>query len=150
MRPSIAVVLPALLTLGCGHHFEPPDSEERTREAESVYSAALFDSLTWESDSVRSFTGNAVYAAQCRRCHGAMGEGGTDYARERHLEVLSLVEPDWPFGASIDSLRHAIFAGHEGGMPIFGVAGITPREIDASAFFILHTLRPEAQALHAP
>jgi mono/diheme cytochrome c family protein len=113
------------------------------REAEEVYSAAIFDSLTWESDSTRSLEGNAVYAEHCRRCHGTMGEGNTDYARERGLDVLSLVEADWPFGESVDSLRHAIFAGHEGGMPIFGVAGITPREIDASAYFIVHTLRPE-------
>jgi hypothetical protein len=72
-----------------------------------------------------------------------MGGGDTEYARSRDLQPLSLVEPDWPLASSLDSLRHEIFAGHEGGMPGFGVAGITPREIDASAFFILNTLRPD-------
>ena len=131
------------IAAACGHDFEPPDSEGRIQAAEALYSAAIFDTLTWESDSARSLEGNEVYAARCNRCHGTMGEGDTEYARQRGLHVLSLVAPDWPFGDSVDSLRHAIFAGHEGGMPGFGVAGITPREIDASAYFIVHTLRPE-------
>lgn len=150
MRVGHLLLLVSVGLAGCGHDFEPPDTGERMREAEAVYSAELFDTLNWESDSVRSFEGNAVYAAQCRRCHGTMGRGETEYAQERHLDVLSLVEPEWPFGSSLDSLRHAIFAGHEGGMPIFGVAGITPREIDASAFFVLYTLRPDAQQTGSP
>jgi hypothetical protein len=143
MRRSVLLATVALLVSACGHEFHPPDSGERRQEAEAIYSVEMFDSLNWENDDVRSFQGNAVYAAQCRRCHGTMGGGDTEYARSRELAVLSLVEPEWPFGSSLDSLRHAIFTGHEGGMPGFGVAGITTREIDASAFFILFTLRPE-------
>jgi len=143
MRRSVLLATAALVLGACGHEFHPPDSSERIREADEIYNLEMFDSLRWDSDSARSFKGNAVYAANCRRCHGTMGDGDTEYARGRALEVPSLVAPDWPLAASLDSLRHEIFAGHEGGMPGFGVAGITPREIDASAFFILFTLRPE-------
>ncbi len=143
MKHGVLFAILGAAISACGHDFEPPDSGDRIRAADAIYATEMFDSLTWENDSVRSFEGNAVYAAKCRRCHGTMGEGHTEYARERELEVISLVEPDWPFGSSLDSLRHAVFSGHEGGMPGFGVAGITAREVDASAFFILFTLRPD-------
>ena len=54
------------------------------------------------------------------------------------------MEPDWPYAASLDSVRHRIFVGHEEGMPTWGVAGITPREIDGVAYYILNGLRPDA------
>ena len=143
MKRGVLFATIGLAVGACGHEFHPPDSGERIREADELYTPEMFDSLSWESDSVRSFEGNAVYAANCRRCHGTMGDGDTEYARGRELQVPSLVERDWPLASSLDSLRHEVFAGHEGGMPGFGVAGITPREIDASAYFILYTLRPE-------
>ena len=63
--------------------------------------------------------------------------------RERGLVIPSLVEPEWLYAASLDSLRHVIFVGHEGGMPIFGVGGISLREIDGSAYYVVKTLRPD-------
>ncbi len=125
------------------HHFEPPDRGAQVRQAEMLYTHALFDTITWASDSVRSLDGNAVFAAKCRRCHGTLGKGDTDYAVARDLKVPSLVEPDWRLAASIDSLRHTVFVGHAQGMPTFGVAGITLREIDAASYYVLHRLRPD-------
>lgn len=125
------------------HHFEPPDRGERVRQAEALYTPALFDSISWASDSARALEGNAVYAAKCRRCHGTLGRGDTDYARARDLDVPSLVEPNWILAAAVDSVRHTVFAGHAQGMPTFGVAGITLREIDAAAFYVLNRLRPD-------
>lgn len=133
----------AFLMVGCGHDFEPPDRGQRVREAEAAFTPALFDSVTWASDSVRAVEGNLVYAEKCRRCHGPLGRGQTDYARERRLEVPSLVEGEWPL-AGTDTLRHLIFVGHEGGMPTYGEGGISPREIDAVAHYILEVLRPDA------
>jgi mono/diheme cytochrome c family protein len=142
--PLLAASLAVLTLIGCGgHDFEPPDRTERIREAEAAFSPALFDSVAWASDSVRAFNGNTVYAEKCGRCHGPLGRGETDYARERALEVPSLVEPAWGM-ASLDTLRHVIFVGHEGGMPIYGAGGITPREIDGVAYYILNVLRPDA------
>jgi mono/diheme cytochrome c family protein len=125
------------------HEFEPPDREARVRHAEMLYTSALFDSIAWPSDSVRALEGNAVFAAKCRRCHGTLGGGDTDYARARELEVPSLVEPEWPMAASVDSVRHTVFVGHAQGMPTFGVAGITLREIDAASWYVLSRLRPD-------
>ena len=142
MRHAATLALAALAAAACGHDFEPPDRGERVREAEAVYSNAIFDTIAWTSDSVRSLEGNEVYAAECRRCHGPLGRGNTDYARARGLTVPSLVTPDWPL-ASMDSIRREIFVGHEEGMPGFGIAGITPRDIDGAAYYVLATLRPE-------
>lgn len=141
------VVIAATTCVGlvgaCGHEeFEPPDRQLRVDEAEAVYATDLFDTITWQSDSLRAVEGNAVYAAKCRRCHGPLGRGGTEYALERDLEVPSLVEPDWRY-TRLDSVRHRVFVGHALGMPTFGVAGITLREIDASSYYVLNILRPE-------
>lgn len=140
--PPLTLALALSALAGCGHDFEPPDRGERVREAAAVYAPGLFDSLTWASDSVRALEGNGVYAQKCRRCHGPLGRGQTTYAAERHLDVPSLVEADWPL-ATMDSLHKHVFIGHEEGMAGFGIAGITPREIDSSAYYILNVLRPE-------
>jgi mono/diheme cytochrome c family protein len=139
---SICMAL-ALCTTGCGHDFEPPDRAIRVQEAEALYNVELFDSIAWPSDSVRALEGNVVYAEMCRRCHGPLGLGETDYARQRGLEIPSLVEPDWAL-ASLDTLRHVIFVSHGAGMPIYGTAGITPRQIDGAAYYVIEVLRPDA------
>lgn len=142
-RPGFIAALAAALAVGaCGHHFDPPNKAAQVREAQALYSKALFDSVTWVSDSARTFQGNEVFAEKCRRCHGTLGEGDTEYAKDQGLKVPSLVRPDWAY-ESMDSLRHMIFTGHTGGMPIYGVAGISPREIDGVAYYILYTLRPD-------
>lgn len=125
------------------HHFEPPDRQQQVREANMLYSRTLFDSVTWASDSVRTLEGNAVYAAKCRKCHGTLGRGDTPYGEEHELKVPSLVEPGWRYASSLDSVRHVVFVGHAQGMPTFGVAGITLREIDAAAYYLLNRLRPD-------
>ncbi|HSR43479.1 MAG TPA: c-type cytochrome [Longimicrobiales bacterium] len=146
LRRAGAAALVACLGVGaCGpeHEFEPPDREEQVAEADTLFSAAVFDTLTWPSDEARALEGNVVYSSRCRQCHGPLGRGGTDYATERDLDVSSLVEPGWEYADDPDGVRRRIFAGHPEGMPTFGVAGITPREIDATAFYILERLRPE-------
>jgi mono/diheme cytochrome c family protein len=142
--PTIVVAISLLSLSACeGHHFDPPDRSERVRDAEAAYTPAVFDSVVWASDSVRAFAGNAVYAERCGRCHGPLGLGDTDYARQRGLEIPSLVEPEWAL-AALDTLRHIIFVGHEDGMPVYGAGGITPREIDGAAYYIINVLRPDA------
>lgn len=139
-----ALLLTAVILAGCGdHQFEPPSREARVQEAAAAYSPAVYDTVAWPGDSAREFTGNVVYSSQCRDCHGTLGRGGTAYARERGLEVASLVEPGWDADGDLEEVRRRIFVGHPDGMPTWGVAGITPREIDAVAFYIVARLRPE-------
>ena len=142
-RPALLGLVLALAAGGCSdHEFHPPDEEVRTAQADSLYSAATFDTLTWSSDSARIATGNLVFADECRRCHGPLGRGETDYARERDLDVPSLVREDWPYAGSVDSVRYAIFVGH-GEMPEWGVGRLTARQIDAVAAYLIRQLRPE-------
>jgi mono/diheme cytochrome c family protein len=139
-----AATLSMVFTIACGHDFEPPDRAQRVLEAERAYSAALFDSISWASQEVRVLEGNTVYAEECRRCHGQLGEGRTAYARERNLTVPSLVEPDWPL-AERDALRREIYVGHESGMPVFGEGDLSLWQVDAVAAYILDVLRPEVR-----
>jgi mono/diheme cytochrome c family protein len=133
----------SLLLSACHYEFEPPDREARIVEAGERLTPALFDTVQWVNDSIRALDGNETYAAKCRRCHGTFGEGATEYALSRDLVVPSLVEPDWPLADSLGATRRLIFTGHSGGMPTWGVAGITPRQIDASAYYVLFQLRPD-------
>lgn len=140
---SLFTLAVALGVAACGgHEFEPPDRGERVREAAATYAPSLFDSITWGAEEVRSLEGNQVYIDKCRNCHGPLGQGGTDYALARGLEVPSLVAPDWPLAVA-DSLHRAVYVGHEEGMPIYGDGGISLREIDAVAGYILNVLRPD-------
>jgi len=145
MRRSAVVLVLALATLaGCeGHKFEPPSRALQVAQADSLYTPALFDTIAWASDSARAFDGNNVFASYCRKCHGPEGQGGTAYAQSRGLDVPSLIRPDWAAGSNVGELRHRIYDGHPAGMPTWGVAGITPREIDAVAHYIVDILRPE-------
>jgi mono/diheme cytochrome c family protein len=143
MKRLIAVLGLAVVTsASCAHDFEPPDRSDRVLEAASQYALAIFDTVMWAEVDVRLTEGNAVYAEECRRCHGTLGMGDTDYARERDLEVPSLVEADWSL-AQLDSLRRAIYIGHESGMPVYGDHDLLPREIDAAAAYVLLVLRPD-------
>ncbi len=148
MHRTIRLLAPTafVLALGaCGHHFEPPDPDqsERVASAELVYSAALFDTVTWNSDADRALGGNGIYAARCRRCHGSLGSGATDYAEARGLDVPSLVEVEWEFTDDLDSVRRQVFVGHEGGMPSWGLAGLSLREIDGAAYYVITQLRSD-------
>lgn len=141
-----ALALLAGLSLGAcgeGHEFHPPDEEERVLLADSLFSAELFDTIAWENPAQRVDAGNGVFAAECRRCHGTLGRGDTEYARERGLAVPSLVRADWPLAGDIDAVRRTIFVGHVAGMPSWGIHSLSPREIDAVAFYLLEQLRPE-------
>lgn len=148
--PALLTAVAALLAAAAceKHEFEPPDRAERVGEAAAMLTPETFDSVTWASDTARAFEGNNVYASRCRDCHGYLGAGDTDYAREHTIDVPSLVRPDFPY-EDVDAMRRIIFTGHPTGMPTWGVAGITPREIDAVAYYILFVLRPEAAGAEA-
>jgi mono/diheme cytochrome c family protein len=123
--------------------YDPPDPESRVELADSLYSPALFDTIEWPSPEERAYAGNLVYADYCRRCHGPVGVGGTVEVAGRTLEVPSLVRADWGFEAHPEEVRRRIFTGHTGGMPSLGVSRLTPREVDAAAYYVLELLRPE-------
>jgi mono/diheme cytochrome c family protein len=143
------IALAALLGIalaGCKkeYRFDPPEEADRVSEAAARITPQLFDSIAWSDQATRLQDGNEVFAAHCRRCHGTLGEGGTAYSRERNLDVPSLVDPGWHWADSLEVVRRTVFTGHMGGMPTWGIAGITPREIDAASYYVLFELRPDA------
>jgi mono/diheme cytochrome c family protein len=123
--------------------YDPPDPTQRIELADSLYSPALFDTIAWTSDQERTTAGNLVYADSCRRCHGTVGEGGVARVGGRDLVVPSLVTAEWRYDDDLEAVRYRTFTGHTGGMPSLGISRLTPREIDAVAFYILEQLRPE-------
>lgn len=143
----IAAAVAIAAASGCQEHeFHPPPEEEQLSLADSLYSPVAFDSLTWISPQERLQAGNLVFADECRRCHGAVGRGDTDYAEENDLDVPSLVEPEWQLAGDLQGIRRRVYTGHVGGMPAWGVERLTPRQIDAVAYYILEQLRPEMLA----
>lgn len=133
-----------LIVGGCKEReFSPPDRAQQVADAEAMLTPEMFDTITWESDDARGLAGNVTYSAKCVNCHGPRGEDGTQYAAERDLDVPSLVSTDWRWGDSVAAVRRQIFTGHAQGMPTWGVAGITAREIDGAAYYIVAVLRPE-------
>lgn len=144
-RAAIAAAACTFVVAACAkHEQEPPSREERVAQADSIFTPELFDTIAWTSDADRAFVGNNAYAAQCRDCHGWIGQGETGYAREHGIDVPSLVRVDWPW-QDMGAMRRRIFTGHPAGMPTWGVAGISLREIDAVAYYVLFVLRPEVQ-----
>ena len=140
------VGLPALAALaaGCAEKtFDPPDRDAQVAEADVAFSMALFDTIAWDDPEARVFEGNVVYASYCRNCHGQMGAGDTEYAESRALEVPSLVEEEWRWADRPDSVLYRIYVGHAQGMPTWGVAGISLREMDAVTGYLMEVLRPE-------
>lgn len=140
------VCLGLLATIACGEHeFEPPDRERQVEVATDRFRAADFDSIVWSDSAMRMTSGNELFAAHCRKCHGPLGRGATEYAAEQGLDVPSLVREDWPYD-SIGQVRERIYAGHATGMPSWGVGRLTLREIDAVAWYVERGLRVEAAA----
>jgi mono/diheme cytochrome c family protein len=134
----------ALVLTGCEKkELSPPDRGAQVSEAGAMLTEETFDTIGWDDDRARVMAGNLTFSAKCVRCHGPLGRGGTEYSADRGLAVPSLVDPDWRLADDMAAVRRRIFAGHEAGMPTWGVAGISSREIDAVAFYILEVLRPE-------
>lgn len=148
MRRTLATstLLAATLIMGgCEEHeFHPPDRAEHVARADSLYAAASFDTITWSSEADRIAAGNLVYADECRRCHGPLGQGTTEYAESRDLDVPSLVDPEWALGDDFDAVRRRVFTGHPEGMPTWGVGQLSTRQIDAVTYYLVEQLRTEA------
>ena len=62
----------------------------------------------------------------------------------------TLVDPNWRWADSLDAVRRRILIGHAQGMPTWGFAGITPREIDGVAYYLIAVLRPEGTGVPGP
>lgn len=117
-------------------------------EADRHFDPAAFDTVEFSSEYARAERGRVVYEHSCASCHGEDGSGPGPHAREEGMEVDSLSALLRPYGGDIPSVRRAIFVGHAYGMPAWGLTELSPRDVDAVAFFIEERLTredPEAE-----
>lgn len=147
MRRAIFLVLSFALigTWACGS-----DNQSQTTSgaatigiAQAPFDAAVFDTLTWSSPEQRIAYGQAVFDANCKKCHGPTGggEGGYIYGGQ-NLEPPSFLVLDWRFADDPIGLRSYVYSGSVGGMPYWGLTGANYRDIDAVADYIVEVLRP--------
>lgn len=141
----MGAVLLALLAFGACQEEPPPEwreaaeraADRRTAErAEALYDSTAYDTVRWRSGYARGERGRVVYDHSCARCHGEDGRGGGPLAVEEDLEVGSLMGPGWVYDDDVPALRRRIFTGHGPGMPAWGLTELSPRDVDAVAYFI--------------
>ncbi len=110
-------------------------------QATEMYDAAVFDTLTWESENARYERGGVVWAFTCQRCHGADGAGKGEDAVNFEIAVPDMSAADWPLADDLPAIRQRIFVGHETEMPSMGMIGLSYSDADASAHYINDLLR---------
>jgi mono/diheme cytochrome c family protein len=75
--------------------------------------AALSPTVTWAADAT---AGKAVYAAKCKACHGADGEGNPNIAKAMKVELK-------PLSSSTADVKEVITKGQGKMKPIASVTG---------------------------
>lgn len=145
-RSSIIVLVLSGITWtsACGGEESEEERQARSLQAErdsvamadSLYNSAVYDTLTWESPEARLERGAVVWRSSCQKCHGPNGQGGGEVAQQLGIEVPPLeIDTNDP-----EATRHAIFVGHEGAMPNWGLHDLKYRDIDAVTAYIIRQL----------
>ena len=135
----------ALVAAGCGGGEPAEDTSEAAPDslalAQEAFDAAMFDTVTWETDTEAEERGAVVYQYSCRKCHGERGLGDADFVRQGDtLRPPSFREPDWTFAQDKAGLMEQVFVGNAEGMPHWGLAGLKAKDVDAVATYILNVL----------
>lgn len=144
----LALLIPAVAA-GCGGELSEDWREaaaegaraESLAVAEASFDPAAYDTIRWSSDFARAERGSVVWESSCAKCHGADGAGGGELAVEHDLHVPSFVEAGWLYAGDVPQIRYRTFVGHGATMPSWGLHELSPRDVDAVAFFILERLQ---------
>lgn len=147
LRSPVFLLLPLFLT-ACGGDALPEASDLDAAGAGAAVAAvpspdpALFDSIAWPDTRAALDRGATVYAYSCARCHGDSGRGDGKYRLQgRLLQPPSFLAEDWRFGNDLPGLRQAVHLGTDQGMPHWGDMGLTPRDTDAVARYVMRLWR---------
>ena len=107
------------------------------------FDAMAFEGITWASQAETLEHGQAVFEANCQKCHGVTGAGEGGYIfGGQSLQPPSWIVADWRLADDPVALRSYIYSGSVGGMPYWGLTGVSYRDIDAVADYIVYVLRP--------
>jgi len=149
-RTSITLV--ALAWLGaCGGEAPPPPAEEppptltRADSAEmavAAFDSTVYDTIQWQTEDAAIERGGLVYRVSCLACHGEGGLGDRGFIFQGDtLRPPSFVAPTWQYANDLPALRRRIYTGSILGMPYWGLVGMTNKDVDAVARYILGALR---------
>jgi mono/diheme cytochrome c family protein len=111
--------------------------------ATDAFQAAVFDTITWESDQAALDRGQVVYSYSCSICHGlrGLGDAGAVMGADT-LRPPSFREPDWRFSGDVEAIRVYVYLGKAGRMPHWGIAEMADgrrlgeKSIDAVARYL--------------
>jgi len=146
MRLFAVSLAAVFLTVGCGGG-EPPAQEvaegpDSAAMAQEAYDPTMFDTVSWESQDAAVERGQVVYRFSCMKCHGEKGLGDAAFVRGGDtLRPPSFREPDWSYADDKEGIREQVFVGTAETMPHWGLVGLTPRDVDAVAIYIMDGLR---------
>ena len=142
MRWIATSLAATLLTVGCGGG-EPPQTEipagpDSTALAQEAYDPTMFDTVTWETQQEAIERGQVVYRFSCLKCHGERGQGEAGFVRAGDtLRPPSFRDPGWAYADDKAGIREQVFIGTAESMPHWGLVGLTPRDVDAVAIYIM-------------
>lgn len=146
-RASICALASFALVTACTSRDDAARSDapaDTAAMALEQFDPAAFDTVSWPSDSAMYARGNIVFSVSCSKCHGITGAGDGGFVMDGDtLRPPSFRVPDWRFASDLPALRQQIFtgSGNNAGMPHWGLEGLKPRDIDATARFIQDMLR---------
>jgi len=119
-----------------------PTRADSVAIADSVFNAAVFDTIARESTQKAIERGGLVFRISCSKCHGDGGRGNGNFVIAGDtLRPPSFLASDWRFMDDPMGLRRYIFSGNVAGMPYWGLVGLSYRDIDAVARYINEFLR---------
>lgn len=114
-----------------------PTEQEIVQSAEQEYDPAVYDTVSWPSDSAAIARGSDIFKWACAECHGPEGEGdGGRVIDGDTIRPPSFHQEDWSYADNPDALHEKVFVGNSLGMPHWGLRQMRPRDIVAVERFI--------------
>jgi mono/diheme cytochrome c family protein len=139
-RVPFALVVPMLLGACSGGAEQEqaqvarPDSVAMALEQ---YSPALFDTITWSTDTAQTNRGSIVWTFSCKKCHGETGSGDARMVVDGDtITPPDFHTPGWRFANDREGLLKYIYSGNDKRMPHWGIEGLKPRDVAAVATYI--------------
>lgn len=116
---------------------QPPTQQQEVSQASERFDPAMFDTVSWASDSAAVARGRDIFKWACAECHGpeGLGDGGRVIDGDT-IRPPSFRQEDWLYADNPDALHEKVFVGNTLGMPHWGLRQMRPRDIVAVEEYI--------------